>query len=52
MKLASVKESSRKFHAGVARGMKLAALEARKVARQHGTPIYVWRKGKVVALKP
>ena len=29
-----------------------SARVARKVARMHGTPIYVWRDGKVVALKP
>jgi hypothetical protein len=25
---------------------------ARKTARMHGTPIYVWKDGKVVAEKP
>ncbi len=32
--------------------LRRAAKVARKVARMHGTPIYVWRNGKVVALKP
>jgi hypothetical protein len=27
-------------------------LAARKTARAHGTPIYVWQDGKVVAQKP
>lgn len=40
------------FAAGVGRGLRLAALAARRVARAHGTPIYVWENGKVVALKP
>lgn len=29
-----------------------AARRAREIARQYGTPIYVSRDGKVVALKP
>jgi hypothetical protein len=29
-----------------------AGLQARKTARAHGTPIYIWRDGKVVAEKP
>jgi murein DD-endopeptidase MepM/ murein hydrolase activator NlpD len=34
------------------RALHRAALVARKIARAHGTPIYVWRDGKVVAEKP
>jgi hypothetical protein len=34
------------------RAMKRAAKAARKIAKMHGTPIYVERNGKVVALKP
>jgi len=40
------------FAAGVGRGMRRAARSAREVARMHGTPIYVWEDGKVVAKKP
>jgi hypothetical protein len=40
------------FAAGVGRGMRRAARTARKVARMHGTPIYVWEDGKVVAKEP
>jgi hypothetical protein len=40
------------FTAGVGRGMRRAARTAREVARMHGTPIYVWEDGKVVAKKP
>ena len=38
--------------AGVGRGLRRAARTAREVARMHGTPIYVWEDGKVVAKKP
>lgn len=40
------------FAAGVDRGLRLAARTARKVVRTHGTPIYVWEDGEVVAKKP
>lgn len=36
----------------VERAVRRAARSARKTARMHGTPIYVWEKGKVVAIKP
>ena len=38
--------------AAVGRALRRAAKAARKTARAHGTPIYVWQDGKVVALKP
>jgi len=38
--------------AGAGRALRRAALVARKTARIHGTPIYLWRAGKVVAEKP
>jgi hypothetical protein len=38
--------------AGVGRALRRAALVARKTARAHGTPIYLWRDGKIVAEKP
>jgi hypothetical protein len=38
--------------AGVGRGLRLAERTARKAARMHGTPIYFWKNGKVVAEKP
>lgn len=37
---------------GAGRALRRAALAARKTARLHGTPVYVWRDGKVVAEKP
>ena len=36
----------------VARSLRRAAKQARKTAKMHGTPIYVMKDGKVVALKP
>lgn len=34
------------------RALRRAARRARETARMHGTPIYVMKDGKVVALKP
>ena len=36
----------------VGRALRRSANAARRVARAHGTPIYIWRDGKVVAEKP
>jgi hypothetical protein len=36
----------------VGNALRRARQIARKTARAHGTPIYVWRGGKVVAEKP
>lgn len=36
----------------VGRALRRAARVARKTARIHGTPIYVMKDGKIVALKP
>jgi hypothetical protein len=40
------------FSLGVGRALRRAAKNARKAAREHGTPLYFWRDGKVVAEKP
>jgi hypothetical protein len=40
------------FSAGVGRGLRRSAKTARKVASMHGTPVYFWKNGKVVAEKP
>lgn len=40
------------FAAAVGRALRRSARVARKTARAHGTPIYIWRNGKVVAEKP
>jgi len=42
------KEEHDEFVAAVRRALKCAA----KVARMHGTPIALWREGKVVLEKP
>ena len=34
------------------RALRRSARAARKTARFHGTPIYLWRDGKVVAEQP
>jgi hypothetical protein len=34
------------------RALRRAGLAARKTARAHGTLVYFWREGKVVAEKP
>jgi hypothetical protein len=40
------------FTRAIGRALRRAAKVARKTARQHGTPVYIWRDGKVVAEKP
>jgi hypothetical protein len=48
----SSKKQSDEFAKTVGRALRRAAREARKTARLHGTPIYVWENGKVVAKRP
>ena len=52
MKAKNGKHETATFAAAVGRALRRASLAARKIARAHGTPIYVWREGKVVAQKP
>lgn len=52
MKAKNGKHNGKDFAASVGRALRRAGLAARKTARAHGTPIYVWRGGKVVAEKP
>ena len=52
MKAAKRTKPAGSFAAAVGRALRRAALSARKTARAHGTPIYIWRDGKVVAEKP
>ncbi len=44
--------NSKELSAAVGRALRRAAKVARKTARMHGTPIYIWKNGKVVAEKP
>ena len=52
MKRNNRKKDSKSFALAVGRALRRAAKAARKTARAHGTPIYVWKNGKVVAEKP
>ena len=36
----------------VGQALRRAGRVARKAARAHGTPIYTWRDGKIIAEKP
>jgi hypothetical protein len=47
-----IPKKAESFSAGVGRGLRRSAKTARKVARMHGTPVYFWKNGKVVAEKP
>lgn len=46
------KKRSNDFAKDVGVALRQAARTARKTARMHGTPIYVWEKGRVVAKRP
>jgi murein DD-endopeptidase MepM/ murein hydrolase activator NlpD len=48
VKRAKVKKETIEFSAPAGRELHHAA----EVARRHGTPIYIWKNGKVVAEKP
>ena len=46
MKKTKVKKETKEFSAAVGRALRRAAKVARKTARMHGTPIYIWRTAK------
>ena len=52
MKSMTQKRPAKDFASTIGRALRWAAKVARKTARMHGTPIYVWQDGKVVAQKP
>ena len=52
MKAKKARYGEKTFAAVVGRALKRAGFAARKTARMHGTPVYFWRDGKVVAEKP
>jgi hypothetical protein len=52
MKTGQPKNTIGNFASVVGRGLRRSAKTARKIARMHGTPIYIWENGKVVAKKP
>jgi hypothetical protein len=52
MKAKNGKIGSKMLIAPAGRALRRAGLAARKTARLHGTPVYIWRDGKIVAEKP
>ena len=52
MKKSTKKLIAKGFAARVQPALKRAAKAARKTAKMYGTPLYVWKNGKVVAEKP
>ena len=52
--LSKVKQKTEadEFVASVTRALKRAAKEARRVAKMHGTKVWVMKDGKLVGLKP
>jgi hypothetical protein len=52
MKAANPKQEPSEFVKAVGRGLRRAARIARKTAKMHGTPIYISKNGKVVAVQP
>lgn len=52
MKQRTSETGTEDFAARVGRALRRAGRAARKTARMHGTPVYIWRDGKVVAVKP
>jgi len=52
MKKSATTASKNDFATQVGKALKRSAKNARALARQYGTPVYIWRDGKVVAIKP
>jgi len=52
MKAKNGKHDRKDFTTSVGRALRRAGQAARKTACAHGTPIYLWRDGKIVAEKP
>ena len=46
------KRTPKTFAAEVGAALRRAGKVARETARAHGTPVYVWQDGKIVAQKP
>jgi hypothetical protein len=51
MKIKRTDKTARTTAVKVGRALRRAAKDARRTARTHGVPIYVWENGKVVALR-
>jgi hypothetical protein len=52
MKSTKEKDMKRDFALSVGRALRRSARLARKTAKMHGTPLYFWKNGRVVAEKP
>jgi hypothetical protein len=52
MKTSKPKAKPDDFATAVGRALRRSAKVARKVAKMHGTPIYISKNGKVVAVEP
>ena len=52
MKSRKQEQETAAFAAMVGRALRRSARKARQIARMHGTPVYIWKDGKVVAEKP
>ena len=52
MKAKKRSAQNEQFFKSVGRALRRAAKRARETARLDGTPIYVWKNGRVVAEKP
>ena len=52
MKPKKAQKETQALSRSVGRALRRAAKAARKTARMHNTPIYIWKDGKVVAIKP
>lgn len=52
MKAIPDKKPTKSFAAAVGSALRRAGKVARKTAREHGTPLYIWQDGKIVAQKP
>jgi hypothetical protein len=51
-KAAQLSRPNNELTIAVGRALRRAARRARETARKYGTPIYVMKGGKVVAIKP
>jgi len=52
MKKAAISPENKRFFESIKRAMPAAVRRARKIAKMHGTPIYIVENGKIVAKKP
>ncbi len=52
MKPRKQKPKTTPFAALVGRALRRSAKKARQIARMHGTPVWIWKDGKVVAEWP